>query len=69
MKKLILDVDTLVVETFGTDAQTEKRGTVEANSCTEMYGTYCGTCYENTCVTCVSTCQNTGCTRNVPCWE
>ncbi|HEX6746065.1 MAG TPA: hypothetical protein VF092_02035 [Longimicrobium sp.] len=69
MKKLNLNLETLVVESFGTDAGAEKRGTVRANSCTEQYGTYCGTCYENTCVTCVNTCQNSGCTRNVPCWE
>lgn len=74
MKKLRLNIDKLTVESFDVGMDLKKGGTVKANSCSEpsncgTCATYCGTCYENTCVTCVSTCQNVDCTPNHICWE
>lgn len=78
MKKLSLRLDALRVESFDTTPQPAKpRGTVIAAQCTCETACTCPgcptcdytNCNQNTCVTCVNTCQNGGCTPNQPCWE
>lgn len=78
MKKLSLSLEQLRVDSFDTtpDART-LRGTVKAEQCTCPTNCSCPgcptcdhtDCYQDTCVTCVDTCRNGGCTPNAPCWE
>ncbi|HEX8691074.1 MAG TPA: hypothetical protein VF746_01430 [Longimicrobium sp.] len=63
MKKLRLDLDALVVESFDTARGAERGGTVRANE--QEYCPYCCccpcccTCCNTCCATCPATCQNT----------
>ena len=64
MKKLVLDLDELVVESFGTQAVPEPRGTVHAHSgwqCTEYNPTCdgCNTQHDGGCFTAGDTCAVT----------
>lgn len=78
MKKLSLSLDKLRVDSFDTTPEQWKpRGTVHAEQCTCPSACTCPGCptcdytycNQNTCVTCVNTCRNGGCTPNRPCWE
>jgi hypothetical protein len=70
MKKLRLDVDALVVETFDTAHRAARGGTVRANEqvacpqccccpcCCTCDATCANTCDDATCLSCEYTCQN-----------
>jgi hypothetical protein len=74
VKKLRMNLDSLVVESFATDGGTgARRGTVQghlmdSNQCPEGTGgtgstdvTGCGSCWATQCDTCYGTCQGATC--------